>query len=280
MADRRLTPFSGRIAHVSLQGQVEAPLTEGSPARLGLPLVPLLRSPGGALDRTLLFGDAVTVIDRDAGHAFVLSAKDGYCGWVDEAALAPWTPVTHRVATPATHVYAGPKVQAGMRHPLYLTSAVQVLSEDGVWAETPGGFVPSSHLLPLDQPAEDPVAVAEMFLHAPYLWGGNAVSGLDCSGLVQLSLLSAGLACPGDSDQQQAIGQAIPEGAALQRGDLIFWKGHVALMQDATRIIHATAYTMRVIAEPLAPAEARIIAKGEGPVIARRRPTGTPARTP
>lgn len=269
--DRRTTPFSGRIAHVSATG-IDAPRTEGSPARLALPTIPLLRSPGGALDRTLLFGDRVTVIDRDQAHAYVLSQKDGYCGWVAEGALGPDSPVTHRIATPATHLYAGPKVQSQMRHPLYLTSAVQVLADDGTWAETPGGFLSSSHLTPLDRFAPDPVAVAEMFLGAPYLWGRNAVTGLDCSGLVQLSLLACGTPCPGDSDLQMALGREIPEGAPLQRGDLIFWKGHVAMMQDATRMIHATAHTMRVLSEPLAQATARILSKDAGPILARRRP--------
>lgn len=270
--DRRLTPFSGRIAHVSLRGQIGAPLTEGKAARLTRPLVPLLRSPGGALDRTLLFGDAVTVIDHDQGHAFVQAAKDGYCGWVEETTLGPDSPVTHRVATPATHLYAGPKVQAEMRHPLYLNSAVQVLADDGTWAETALGFVPATHLAPLTQPAADPASVAQMFLGAPYLWGGNAISGLDCSGLVQLSMLAAGRACPGDSDLQQALGTALAEDTSLQRGDLIFWKGHVAMMLDGMTMIHATAHRMRVITEPLDAAIARILAKGEGPVTARRRP--------
>ena len=270
--DRRLTPFSGRIAHVSLRGQIDARLTEGEAARLTRPLVRLLRSPGGALDRTLLYGDAVTVIDRDQGHAFVQAAKDGYCGWIDEGALGPDSPVTHRIATPATHLYAGPKVQAEMRHPLYLNSAVQVLAEDGTWAETPQGFVPATHLAPLTRPATDPAAIAQMFLGAPYLWGGNAISGLDCSGLVQVSMLAAGRACPGDSDLQQALGSALAEEAPLQRGDLIFWKGHVAMMLDGVTMIHATGHTMRVITEPLNAAVARILAKGEGPVTARRRP--------
>jgi cell wall-associated NlpC family hydrolase len=163
-------------------------------------------------------------------------------------------------------------VQAEMRHPLYLNSAVQVLDADGTWAETPQGFVPATHLAPLDQPAPDPAAVAQMFLGAPYLWAGNSIAGLDCSGLVQLSMLAAGRPCPGDSDLQQALGAALTEDAPLQRGDLIFWKGHVAMMLDGAVMIHATAHTMRVIAEALDAAIARILAKGEGPVTARRRP--------
>ena len=76
--DRRLTPFSGRKALTVLQGQVEASFTEGEPARIAPALAPLLANPGGIVDRTLIHGDAVTVIDRRDGHAFVQAAKDGY----------------------------------------------------------------------------------------------------------------------------------------------------------------------------------------------------------
>jgi cell wall-associated NlpC family hydrolase len=270
--DRRLTPYSGRIAHISLQGQIDAPLTEGEAAEITAPLVDLLTKPNGPRDRQLLYGDSVTVIDRDQGFAFVMAAKDGFCGWVAEAALGPATSPTHRVATPATHLYAGPKVQSGERHPLYLNSRVTVTGRDGQWAITPQGYIPASHLVPVDQPAKDPVAVAEMLLNTPYLWGGNSAAGIDCSGLAQAAMLAADIACQGDSDLQESIGIDISNTAIMQRGDLIFWKGHVAILTGPDQIIHANGKTMSVAYEGLAEAIARIDAQGEGLPTARRRP--------
>ena len=270
--NRRVTPFSGRIALVSLQGQIDAPFTTGEDACITAPLVNLLSRPNGPRDRQLLFGDAVTVVDRDQGFAFLRAEKDGYCGWVAEAALGPATIPTHRIATPATHVYSGPKVQTLEKHALYLNSRVTVTGVEGKWAITPDGYIPASHLVPVATRAEDPVAVAEMLLHTPYLWGGNSAAGIDCSGLAQVALLAAGIPCPGDSDMQQTVGQPIAENAPWQRGDLIFWKGHVALLTAPDRIIHANGKTMSVAYESLPDAIARIEAQGEGPVIACRRP--------
>ena len=270
--DRRLTPFSGRIAHISLKGQLDAPFTEGEAAEIIAPLVDLLTRPNGPRDRQLLYGDAVTVIDRDQGYAFVMAAKDGFCGWVDEATLGPTTSPTHRVASAGTHLYAGPKVQSTMHHALYLNSRVTVTGQDGKWAITPQGYIPASHLAPLDRPAADPVAVAESLLNTPYLWGGNSAAGIDCSGLAQAALLAAGIACPGDSDLQESVGQDISNTAQMQRGDLIFWKGHVALLTGPDQIIHANGKTMSVAYEGLAEAIARIDSQGEGLPTARRRP--------
>ncbi len=262
---------SGRVAHVSLRGLVDAPLTEGEAALVVAPLADLLAQPDGARDRQLLLGDAVTVIDRDRGHVFVQAAKDGYCGWLVEAAVGAGAAPTHWVASPATHVYPEPRVQARERMALSSGARLDVVGKIAAWAETTSGFVPLGHLRRIGDWVADPVSVAEGLIGTPYLWGGNSRSGLDCSGLVQLSLHAAGRGCPGDSDQQQALGMDIPDGEAHRRGDLLFWRGHVALVVDPTRLIHANGHTMSVAYEGITAAIDRIAAQGGGPVTARQR---------
>ncbi len=270
--DRRITPFSGRIAHVSLKGKIEAQLTAGAPVSVGPALADLLARPNGPRDRQVIHGEALTLIDRQDGHAFVMAEKDGYCGWLPEGATAAAFSPTHKVCSPTTHLYDGPSAKSAVLMPLYLGARVAVTGHDGKWVVTPQGYVPAMHLAPLDAFAADPVTVAESFLHTPYVWGGNSAAGIDCSGLAQASLLAAGLSCPGDSDMQRAVGQEIPENTPLQRGDLIFWKGHVALMTAPDRIIHANGGTMSVAHEGLQDALTRIESQGEGGLIARRRP--------
>ena len=269
--DRRLTPYSGRVAHVSLSGAVNAPLTEGLQAQVIVPVANLCRNPDGARDRQLLMGDAVTVIDRDQGHVFVMSAKDGYCGWMTESDLGQGPAPTHWVAAPGTHLYTEPLVQAREKMALSLGSRLAVVGSWGAWANTPHGFVPLRHLRALGDWAEDPVTVAESLLGTPYLWGGNSRFGLDCSGLVQLSMHCCGKPCPGDSDMQMSLGRLLPANEPMKRGDLILWKGHVALMVDRDRIIHANGHTMSVAHEGVKDAVARISTGGGGLVLARQR---------
>lgn len=269
--DRRITPFSGRIALSSLRGQVEATFSDGEPASVRQPLADLLAHPGGARDRQLLMGDAVTAIDLQDGHVFVQAAKDGYCGWVEATAIGPASTPTHWVAARSSHLYSGPKVQARETATLPHGARLAVTGTHAGFAETAQGFVPLPHLRPLDDRPSDPVAVAEGFVGAPYLWGGNSAAGMDCSGLVQIALLACGLPCPGDSDQQQALGTPLDRASPLHRGDLLFWKGHVAWVADGMRILHANGHTMSVAYEPIEEAIARILTQNGGPVIARRR---------
>lgn len=271
--DRRLTPYSGRVALKSLQGQISAEAwTDGEQASIARPLVDLCSVPGGPRDRQLIKGDAVTIIERRQGAVFLQAAKDGYCGWVDESATqAPVTP-SHWVAVPLSHLYGGPKVQAKEEFSLPMGARLGVIAERNGFAETAEGYVPLVHLRPIGTCLSDPVSVAERFLNVPYLWGGNSFSGIDCSGLVQLSYHACGLDCPGDSDLQKSLGQDIAEDEPLRRGDLLFWKGHVAQVVDEDRLIHANGYSMSVNYEDTAKCIDRIIAQGGGPVTARRRP--------
>lgn len=279
--DRRLTPATDRVALDSLRGIVERPTyTAGNPARLAVPLADLMDAPDGRRDRQLNFGADVTIIETRDDWAFVQSALDGYCGWLRSAALGHDLPaITHRVAAPATHVYPAADMKRHQLNALSIGARLTVDAVEGQFARlATGGFVPVQHIA--DQPATDPVAVARTLLGTPYLWGGNSDWGIDCSGLVQAALTACGITCPGDSDLQRA---AFPETGQIRRGDLLFWPGHVALAESADSMIHATAWQMAVIREPIARAMARIEAAGDGPFLGARRPVrakaGTATRT-
>ena len=251
--------------------------------RIATPVADLCAQPHSARDRQLLRGHgfAIRAIDDESGWAYGETQADGYSGWIDGRDLYthPVTAPTHRlVAQSYGKTNAGLK-SAGFVTPLSLGSTLVVQDETDGWAQVayqtamprPYLFVPAQHLAPLDQPEPDPVAVAERLLGTPYLWGGNSSFGIDCSGLVQIACHACGTDCPGDSDQQQAHFPAAPD-ATYQRGDLLFWRGHVAWVADAETLIHANAHHMAVAYEPIAAAIARIDAQGDGPVTHHARP--------
>lgn len=274
MSDRRLTPANGRVAHVSLKGQVVAErFTEGDPARIAVPLADLLAAPAGRRDRQVLMGEEVLVLDRHEGFAFVQAKKDGYCGYLPETALGDDRMVTHWVSAPATHLYRAPDLKTPEVALLTMGARLTIAAEHPRFLETADGlFVPRPHLARIGDWAKDPAGVAERFYGTPYLWGGNSRSGIDCSGLVQAALTACGIACPGDSDlQARALGAALPADAAYLRGDLFFWKGHVAMAVGPDRLIHANGFHMAVGYEGIAGAIARIEGQGEGPVTSVRR---------
>ena len=281
--DRRRIPARPDLAAAHLKGAIEAErYAPAVPLVVSTPLAPMTAQPSGdaALDNQLLHGERFAAYEQAADWAWgqLVSGgegeSDGYVGYVPSACLMPAGPApTHRISQPLTHVYPAPDMKTRPVGWLSYGALVRVEgAETGFAALSTGGFVPALHLTPRDEPAADWVAEAERLLGAPYLWGGRAPTGLDCSALVQLALNAAGHDCPRDSDMQEAeLGHTVDPGTTPQRGDLMFWKTHVGIMLDATRMLHANAGQMAVTIEPLAAAARRILAAGEGPVTRHAR---------
>lgn len=278
--DRRLTPARPDLAARHLDGKVEAlAFADPVPMRVVTPSAPLRREPrpDAPLDTEALGGELVRVYEQHEGWAWGQLAGDGYVGYLPEDCLAGDAPLpTHKVCALRTFLYPGPSIKLPPMEALSFGAMLAIRGESGEFFTTErGGHVFKPHLCAREVHEPDFVAVAERFLEAPYLWGGKTSLGLDCSALVQLALAAAGTPAPRDSDlQEQGLGAAVSfdDGlAGLKRGDLVFWKGHVGIMTDAETLLHATAFTMSVIHEPLRGARDRILARKGGPITAIRR---------
>lgn len=270
--DRRETPVNDRVVAAWLAERFpdRNPVTPER-CRVAVPVVDLSLSPGRSRDRQLVYGEPFEVLERRDGQAFGLSVSANYAGWVPEEAIVPETrgDTVQWVTVRQTHAYSAPDFKSPERVALSHLSIVDVGGQDGRFTQTELGWVPTVHLAP---PPTDPATVAQMYLGTPYLWGGNSCWGIDCSGLVKAALSVAGEDCPGDSDLQCArLGKTLDPGTPAQRGDLFFWKGHVAMAVDGKTLIHANVHHMAVACEGIEAAITRIAAQGDGDVTRHAR---------
>lgn len=268
--DRRSHAYRPDLADIRLRGRVTADrYIEGMPAEVIVPVAALhpRPDPESSIDTQALRGEALSVFDISGGWAWVQLAADGYVGYVREQAIGQGAgPATHVVSVPRSFLYPGPDLRFPHLDALSMGSRLRIVGTAETRA-TPyailedGSAIIAAHLLPVaENLTDDTVSVASRFLETPYLWGGRSGFGIDCSGLVQMALAMTGRASLRDSDQQAAgLGRIIdPDTDGLQRGDLVFWKGHVGFLEDPETLLHASGGTMYVAREPLRDAIDRI----------------------
>jgi cell wall-associated NlpC family hydrolase len=274
--DPRLNAFRPDLADEMLRGQVVAErFVSGELYEIAEPILPLHGEPRFDCPRMteLLYGERVKVFAVEEGWAWVKAANDGYVGYVPASGLSrELKSSAHRIAVPATFMYPAPDLKSMPEVLLPMNARVELVETADKFARLRNGrFVFAAHMKPLTSSEEDFVAVAEKFLHVPYLWGGKTVRGLDCSGLVQIALHAAGIPCPRDTDmQEKELGQRLEDPSALKRGDLVFWKAHVGIMTDADHLLHANAHHMQVTLEPVSKVITRIAMTG-GQMIGVKR---------
>ncbi len=278
--DPRLHAYRPDLADEALRGQVEASrFVRGSLKRIVAPVAALYKIPDTLSERQseCLFGEDVKVFEDKNGFCWVQAQQDGYVGYIEQSKIGSiGNHPTHRVNVPRTFQYRDADLRSPMISPLSMGSRISVVSE----AETRGtryarldngSFVVFNHITPVSTVEDDYVTIAESFIHTPYLWGGKSGLGIDCSGLVQLALMMTGRTVLRDTDMQQAtIGKDIAPENGLQRGDLVFWKGHVAIMVDSGTLIHANGASMDVRKENLDHAIDRIAKNHSTPTGYRR----------
>jgi hypothetical protein len=262
--DPRVTAARPDLAAAHLQGRVQAArFVEGRIAQVARGVVGLHAAPAedAGLHTQLLFGEAFAIYEEKDGWVWGQAALDGYVGYARSECFAPPVEATHRVTALATPLLIAPDVKKGARDMLPMNAKVAVSEAGERFVRLSNGFYAfARHLAPVESRLPDWVSVAERFAGVPYLWGGKTAGGIDCSGLIQTALEAGGIKSPRDTDMMEsALGAALALDSALQRGDLIFWKGHVGVMGDAAQFIHANGYFMEVSIEPLADVRGRTL---------------------
>jgi cell wall-associated NlpC family hydrolase len=276
--DTRLHAYRSDLADKTLKGRVEAAqFTKGVKMEVIAPCVALHRkSDASSMQITqALFGEKITAFEVGDEWVWCQLKRDGYVGYIARHAVSQeLTSPTHQVAVPLTFMYPQSNIKTQPAIELPMNARLQIIRSDGSFSELSNGkFVFNKHIQLIDSFASDFVGVAERYLHVPYYWGGKSSRGLDCSGLVQVSLEACGIPSPRDADmQEQQLGKSlmINDLDGLRRGDLVFWDGHVGIMADSEMLLHANGFHMMTMKEPLQEAIARIAPLG-GPVTSIKR---------
>ena len=274
--DPRVNAYRGDLADIALaQSVIVARYATGVRRQCLSASTMLHRRPAKSATATseLLHGEIFTVFDVVDDWAWGQCDADRYVGWVRSACLGSVTAASHKIVAPSAPVFSAPDIKSDVRTMLPLNSLVTPCTNSGTFVGIEGGWLHARHVGEIASRADDPVTIASLFIGVPYVWGGRTHNGIDCSGLTQAALVACGIHCPRDSDQQRAAFDCVIAFEDRQRGDLAFFAGHVGLLSDRNTLVHANAFWMMTVAEPLAEVVARV------PLLVLARPSAAPVRT-
>ena len=270
--DPRTDAFRLDLADEALTGRVEAArFAAPVPLRCAVERAAVYAAPDGLMVTELVVGEAFHAIELGEVWLWGWCGHDHYVGYARADAFTSCVSVpTHRVTARTALLFAEPSIKAPLVGRASLGARFAVTDEAGPFLAVERGFVHRRHVAPLAEHADDHVATASRLLGAPYLWGGRTGEGIDCSGLVQVALGLCGVDAPRDSDQQRVLGDEI-DAARLERGDLIFFPGHVGIMASTSDLLHANAHWMTTLIEPLADVVSRLRPIHDRPIAMARR---------
>jgi hypothetical protein len=212
------------------------------------------------LETECLFGEKLEVLDKFNEWFLCKLLTDNYCGWIKKEYLGYLKDPTHRVLSIRSYIFSQKNIKSNFIHYLSLGSKLHVKKKNVDWAEIylsdkhnyKTAYVPSKHIVRINNKVKDWVTIAEQFINTPYKWGGRDSIGIDCSALIQLSCEAYGQNIPRNTKDQININKGIIKDLnKLERGYIVFWDGHVGVMVDKSNCLHANAFHMKTVIEPL-----------------------------
>ena len=213
-----------------------------------------------SLETECLFGETIKIITEHSKWCFCELVTDNYKGWVKKSSLGVFKPPTHRVLSIRSLIFKDKDIKSHFIDYLPLGSKISVVDICDNWAKIilsnkhkfKYGYVPIKHIVEINNKVLDWVKIAEQLIDTPYKWGGRDTIGIDCSALLQLSYETYGEKIPrNSSDQINLEKELITNPYILFRGLVVFWDKHVGIMVDRFNCIHANAFHMKTVVEPL-----------------------------
>ena len=261
--DSRITPIRRDLASAAYKAIVKRKkYVTAKLATVKSAFTPLYSNKGSKLSTQLLYGEECDVFETKNGWSWIQSRRDNYVGYT------PTINLTRKIYKPnskvislRTVIYTKPDIKSVTKGYLSFNSLVEVIKIKGKYSLIKNlGWCPSLDLVKIKSSKFNHIDLSKQYLDTPYLWGGRDSMGIDCSGLVQNLHQINNRPFPRDTDMQELfVTNEVKYEKDLKAGDLVFWKGHVAMMIDNSNIIHANAFHMKTAIEPLSTAKKRIL---------------------
>ena len=203
-----------------------------------------LKSP---IDSQLLYGDNFKIIKKFSGWKKIKIKKDGYVGYIKNKKLHSPIKSNFKVSVVKARVYSKPNLKRKLNKFLPYESRLRIVKKSGKFGKFEKYWIKISDVKKINFKNKNIFKDVMLFKNTKYLWGGKSYKGIDCSALVQIFFNHNNKFCPRDSEDQEKFFKKKVKIKNIKKNDMIFWKGHVAIVLSKNKLIHAYGPMKKVV---------------------------------
>ena len=195
----------------------------------------------------LLYGDTFKNLKKEKSWFKIKNERDNYEGYIKKNKFLPDQKNTHKIFKLSSTLYKKPNKKYKTKIRISFGSRIKILQKKGNFYKFDNFWINIKDLKKINTIDKNTFKNISKFLKVKYVWGGKHYSGVDCSGLIQLFLNYNEKFCPRDANQQIKYFKKKVKLKNIKKNDLIFWKGHVAVVISKQKLIHAYGPLKRVV---------------------------------
>ena len=195
----------------------------------------------------LLYGDTFKNFKKEKSWFKIKNERDNYEGYIKKNKFLPDQKNTHKIFKLSSTLYRKPNKKYKTKIKISFGSRIKILQKKGNFCKFDNFWINIKDLKKINTIDKNTFKNISKFLKVKYVWGGKHYSGVDCSGLIQLFLNYNEKFCPRDANQQIKYFKKKVKLKNIKKNDLIFWKGHVAVVISKQKLIHAYGPLKRVV---------------------------------
>ena len=195
----------------------------------------------------MLYGENFTLLRQFGNWYKIKLHTDNYVGFIIKKKFAKPFKATHKVSVLAANIYEKPSNITKQNKKLTFASKIYAKEKYGYFTKFENQWIRTKDIKPINYKEKNIFSKINLYKGKKYKWGGKNFNGLDCSALVQLFFNFNNKFCPRDTKDQLNYFKKKVELQNIKKNDLIFWRGHVAIILSKNRLIHAYGPSKKVL---------------------------------
>ena len=203
------------------------------------------------LSTQIVYGEKIKILNKKNNFYKIKSVHDNYTGYAKKISYKLNLNPTHKIKKLKSRVFTNNKKFLKTKFYLPFNSRIRILNKKNQYVEfEKNKWVKKYDISNIDYKMNFQ-SITKMFLKCKYLWGGKTFEGIDCSALIQIAYNFNNNFFERDTNKQINFKKGQKNKRNYKLGDLIYWKGHVALCLNSKKLIHAYGPRKKVLIMPI-----------------------------